>query len=102
MSISNLKIEIQKYEKLKIDINSIIKNLNNASNDLELVKPHLENNYSLNNELPKTIIRSLALAKNISETSNYLKNYVIPAIDSKIWELNKEIMELKKADIGGF
>lgn len=82
---------INKYNALKDSINIIIKHLNNASDYSFKAKNQLDGVCTINDSNTKIYSRTKSLTENISSTSNYLKNKVLPAIDNAIMGLNNQI-----------
>ncbi len=83
--------KIHKYEILKSDINTIIINLNNTVNDLENIRPNLKNIYNINEDITPIVSNVEKVKNKISETSNYLKNTIIPSINNTIRKLTNDL-----------
>ncbi len=88
--LQELEYERNKYYRLLDDINSIctnidscIDNLDNA--DLELSRYYLVNDESADEKKINNII------SNLTSTNEVLKDTIIPAIKSKIEQLNNDI-----------
>lgn len=82
---------INSYNALKDNINIIINHLNNASDYSFKAQGQLDGIYTINDSNTTIHSRTKSLTDNISSTSNYLKNKVLPAIESAITGLNNQI-----------
>ncbi len=94
-SISYYQYNINRYRTLKTNINSVISYLSMAKNNAESVGNDIKNKYEINDSNTPIFNRAIQLKDNISSTCNYLSNKVIPAIDSAIYSLNREIARIE-------
>ena len=95
-SISQCQYNIQRYRTLKTKINSIISNLSFAITNTDDLNTEIKSKYQVNDNYTPVVTRTTNLKNNIKKTSNYLNNTIIPAIDSAISDLYKEIARLKE------
>ena len=93
-----LQHEIEEYESLKSHLSKTAANLDNASKNASLIKPELLKNHTIDNNSCVLGERTEDLKKNISETSNYVRNVILPAIDAKIQSNRTEIARIEEAE----
>ncbi len=94
-SISQCRYEISRYNSLKSSINSVISSLSSASGSADDLSYEIKDKYKLNDNSTPIVDRTIELKENIENTSNFLSNKVIPAIDSAIYSLYREIERLE-------
>lgn len=97
-SKSQLQRELVEYDRLKTKLAVVVGSLNKGGNDVNNIKPTIENHYSVNESGNTAGIRAKNLADNILETSNYVKNTIFPAIDEKIEEIKREIKRIEEEE----
>ena len=95
-SISQCQYNIQRYRTLKTKINSIISNLSFAITNTDDLNTEIKSKYQVNDNYTPIVTRTADLKKNITKTSNYLSDKIIPAIDVAISNLYKEIARLEE------
>lgn len=93
-----LQQEIEEYEVLKSHLSKTADNLDTASQNASLIKPELSRNHTIDNNSSVIGERAENLKKDISETSNYVRNVILPAIDSKIQSNRSEIARIEEAE----
>lgn len=93
-----LRSEINKFENLKEEIKEIIRSLNGTVSDMNDGIDSINNEYVVNNEEAAITTSINALKDEVSKTSNYLNNKVLPEIRSRIQHLNHELRELEEED----
>lgn len=97
--LQELEYERNKYYRLLDDINSIYTNIENCVDNLDSADLELSRYYVINNESAddKKINNTI---KSLSSTKEVLKDTIIPAINSKIAQLNDDIA--KQGQYEGF
>lgn len=89
-----------------------IRKLNNALNQISYIRSYLSNyvsnvdnevnrlasSYTVNGDATNTVTRLKNLRGNANETSNYLKNTIVPAINNAIYKLRKIREELEREE----
>ena len=95
MSISYCYSKIRNYNNIKPNLQQIISLLQNSSNDINDIKFDIKNKYIINDEETPISNRINNLDEDIKKTSNYLKNTIIPGIDSAITGLYNRIERLE-------
>lgn len=93
-SIAQCEYDIRRYRTLRSEVSSISSKLNSASDNAETVASDIEKKYQVNDSYTPIVTRTKELRKNINSTSKYLTSKVIPAIDSAIDSLYREIDRL--------
>lgn len=93
-----LQQEIEEYEVLKSHLSKTADNLDTASQNASLIKPELLRNHTIDNNSSVIGERSENLKKDISETSNYVRNVILPAIDSKVQSNRNEIARIEEEE----
>jgi hypothetical protein len=83
-SIQGFDDNITMYNNLKSDLNTILSYLNYAKDSTGKAQASLDEVYMVNNYNTKVYSRTASLNTNVTNTSNYLKNYVLPAIDDAL------------------
>ena len=94
-SIQDCSYAIEGYENIKTEIYSVIKYLNNATNNTNRVIHQINDKYVINDENAPIAIRIKQLEKDIENTISDLKNVAIPEIDAEIGWLYGEIETLE-------
>mgnify|MGYP004681061861 FL=1 len=93
-----LRSEINKNENLKEEIKEIIHSLNGSVSDMNDGVDRIRNEYVIDNE-DAVITTSINYLKGeVSKTSNYLNNKVLPEIRSIIKDLKDELRRLEEED----
>lgn len=95
MSIAGCYAMIRKYEKLKENIGQIISHLNNYTDSNNKIAHDIAVNYIVDGNSTPVQTRIKFLGEKTDKTSNYLKNSIIPAIDSEIRSLYRLIAQLE-------
>ncbi len=93
-----LEQELQEYENLKANLNKTVENLGNASESAFKINPGVTANYTINKNPSAVGERADNLAKKISETSNYVRNTIIPAINTKQENIRAEIRRIEEEE----
>lgn len=93
-----LQQEIEEYENLKSHLSKTADNLDNASKNASLIKPELLRNHTIDGNSCVLGERTEDLRKDISETSNYVRNVILPAIDAKMQSNRNEIARIEEAE----
>ncbi len=86
--------DITKYTHLKSYVNSIVNNLTRAISDLSSVDSNVKNKYLVDDNNTPVESRISTLISNMSSTRDYLRDTIIPAIDSAITGTNNKIQKL--------
>ena len=97
-SIAELKKELSDFANYKISVSVTASYLAKASSSLGNISSAADNNYSINNGGSNISEGSQKLKNSCFETSNYLKNTVVPAIDSKMDDIELEIKRLEEEE----
>jgi gas vesicle protein len=97
-NISQLKRELAQFEVLKTKMTLVSSKLNDASVYANQAHDTLDNNYNINDDGSVLSNGAENLGKDLAETSNYLKNTVNPAIDSRMEEIKSEIQRLEEEE----
>lgn len=97
--LQELEYERNKYYRLLDDINSIYSNIDNCIDDLDNADIELSKYYLVNDESAddKKINNTIS---NLTSINEVLKDTIIPAINSKITQLNDDIT--KQGQYEGF
>lgn len=93
-----LQRELSQYDALKTRLNTCNNSLSNASSHMSSVKNTTDDNYQVNDNGSLISSKAEELSKKILETSNYLKNSVIPAIDTKQNQIREEIKQIEREE----
>ena len=94
-SIAECRNDINRYNTLKVRVNTVINYLSSASNNAESLSNTIKNNYTVNDA--STPITNKVKDK-ITEMYKYLQNTVLPAIDRSITDLNNTIARLEREE----
>lgn len=95
-SISGCYSQIRQFETLSSNISNIISLLNNTADNFDSLMDKLVEIYNVNGDVTPVHDLIKELDDDKSKTSNYLKNSVIPAINSAISALYRRIAELEE------
>lgn len=87
--------EIRKYNNLKTILSKIISDLSSSVNEMSNIHSDITSVYSVNDNNTLIVSKVNNLSKDITNTGSYLKNTVLPAIDSAIYSLRKKIEKAK-------
>ena len=85
-------------ESLKNDLGSVVSNLEYSSSYVNKIYTTLGSNYKVQDDDVKSIPRSKKLETNINNEVSYIKNTVIPGIDSQIEANNAEIRRIEEEE----
>lgn len=97
-SIWQCEQEIQRYRNLSSNIGTIMSNLSMAAGNVYNLSNTMDNKYQVNDNFTPIVARTTSLKNSIDSTYNYLKNTVIPSIDSAITDLNREIDRIEQEE----
>lgn len=97
-SIAELKRQLTAFANYKISVSVTASYMIKASNSLGSVSETVNNNYRIDDDGSNVGEVAKSLKESCAETSNYLKNTVIPAIDSKMDEIEQEIKRLEEEE----
>lgn len=97
-SIAQLKRLLTDFANYKVSVSVTASYMIKSSNLLGNVSENADNNYSINDDGSNVGVVAKSLKESCAETSNYLKNTVIPAIDSKMDEIEREIERLEEEE----
>jgi hypothetical protein len=97
-SILQCENDIKRYRNLKDKLNTILYELLSSQNELSTVSSNIKNKYQVNNDTTPIYSRVTKLDGNIDTTYNYIKNKIIPSIDSAINSLNKQIDDINEEE----
>lgn len=90
--------QIRQFEALSKNIDSVVKSLNACDSKFSNLDRTLDANYNVNNDVTPVYHKLKDLDGDISEASNYLKNSVVPAINSAINALYRRIQEIRERE----
>lgn len=97
-SIAQLKKQLIDFSNYRVSVSVTASYMIKSSNLLGNVSENANNNYSINDDGSNIGETAKSLKESCAETSNYLKNTVIPAIDSKMEEIKNEIERLEEEE----
>lgn len=97
-SIAELKRLLTGFANYKISVSVTASYMIKSSSSLGTVADTADNNYSINDDGSNIGEVARSLKESCAETSNYLKNTVLPAIDSKMEEIENEIKRLEEEE----
>ena len=97
-SIPELKRLLTDFANYKISVSVTASYMIKSSNSLGSVSETANNNYSINDDGSNLGEVAKSLKERCAETSNYLKNTVIPAIDTKMDEIEQVIKRLEEEE----
>lgn len=95
-SISGCYAQIRQFEALSGNVSNIISLLNGTTDKFDSIMDKLTDIYNVNGDVTPVYDLLKDLDGDKSKTSNYLKNSVIPAINSAIRALYRRIAELEE------
>lgn len=95
-SISGCYAQIRQFETLSSNVSNIISLLNGTTDKFDSIMDKLTDIYNVNGDVTPVYDLLKDLDGDKSKTSNYLKNSVIPAINSAINALYRRIAELEE------
>ena len=90
--------EIREYIQLNQDIKSVFDALNDAMNTLHRAYDAVASKYTISGNSSSYQGSILSLAREISNTSNYLKNIVNRGIVREIKSLKEELRDMNEED----
>ena len=93
---TNYQNDVTNYTNLKSYVSSIVNDLNSAISNLSGVDSNVKNKYLVDDENTPVESRISTLITNMSSTRDYLRDTIIPAIDSAITGTNKKIQKLEE------
>ncbi len=97
-AIDNCYRQIDKYNGLLNSLYSLIDYLSKSINPCMKIKDKLDKEYTINLNISPLSSDCLKLNDDINETSNYLKNVIIPEIEKSIHRLKVEINALQEEE----
>ena len=83
-SIEQCRHNIQRYKELKIQLKAIIARLDTAESATGRLDLDIASSFKVNGDSALITNRTTTLKRKIDDTSSYLRNTVLPAIDSSI------------------
>ena len=97
-SIEQCQYDIQRCQILKAEINGIISKLNSAANHTSSLDYEIKNSYQVDGGNAIITNQTASLKNDLEDTANYLKNTILPSIDSSISDANREIEYLEEEE----
>ncbi len=93
-----LQRELSQYDTLKTKLNNCNNYLSKANSEIINIKSTVDANYQINDDGSIISEKADGLSKKTAETSNYLKNSVIPAIDAKQNQIREQIRQIEREE----
>ena len=93
-----LERDLVTYANLKDNLSKTASDLSDASSSAYKIKPAITQHYTVDKAASQVTERTDKLASNIAETSNYVRNTIIPAIDSKMESIKAEIRRIEEEE----
>ena len=87
--------EKNQYSNLLRKVRDVVASINNFTTNTQDEVSILSNSYNVNNEDTEALTRLKKVKSDAQKTSNYLKNTVIPSIESNISSLERTIDRLE-------
>lgn len=97
-SKAQLESDLRTYDRLKETLHTCYSYLTGASSNINLIKPTLDNHYSINDNSGNITTKSTQLCNSIIETSNCIKNNVIPAINQAQDNIRREMARIEEEE----
>lgn len=97
-TIDDLETKKRKYQILKQNLNLVSGKLRLAINEAKDLKTAIKNNYVVNDSNAPVGVRTNNLVTNMTETYKKINNIIIPAIDAKLNDVDKDITEEKQKE----
>ena len=97
-SKAQLESDLKAYDRLKDKLNTCYSYLVGASSNINSIKPSLDNHYSINDNSGNITNKSTQLSTSIIETSNCIKNNVMPGINQAQDNIRKEIARIEEEE----
>ena len=96
MSINSCYETIGRYNALKASLSNVVSSLNASNTKLSPVSNIIYSAYSVDENETPVVGRVKKVNQDIANTSRYIANVVIPAIDQAISKKRKEIYRLEQ------
>ena len=90
--------EKNQYLNLLRKVRDVVASINNFTTNTQDEVNILSNSYNVNNEDTEALTRLKKVKSDAQKTSNYLKNTVIPSIESNISSLERTIDRLEEEE----
>ena len=90
--------EKNQYSNLLRKVRDVVASINNFTTNTQDEVSILSNSYNVNNEDTEALTRLKKVKSDAQKTSNYLKNTVIPSIESNISSLERTIDRLEEEE----
>ena len=97
-SIEQYQIDIQKYRNLKEQLFKIISGLEGATGCISSLDFEIQSSYKVDGNSANISNQAIALRGSLEETSDYLKNTILPSIDSSIEYAEESIAYLEELE----
>ena len=97
-SKQQLERELIEYANLKDNLSKTASNLSSAATSAYKINPSITQHYTVDRDSSQVTERTDKLAFKITETSNYVSNTIIPAIDSKMDSIRAEIRRIEEEE----
>lgn len=97
-SKEKLQSDLIAYDRLREKLNACSSYLTSASNSVGNIKPTIDDNYNINDNSSNITNKSANLKNRIIETSNCIKNEVIPAISEAQNSIRREIQRIEEEE----
>lgn len=89
--LDRYRYELRRYKALKNSILEMLPLLEKTINTYEEISKSLSDVYMINGDTTSVYDESVRIKDKMNDTSNKLKNFIIPKINSKIYSLNRAI-----------
>lgn len=96
MSINSCYDDISKFNNIKSNLENVVSSLNLAAGSCSPISNTIMSVYNVNDNGTPIVVNSNKLHKDIVETAKYIKNTVIPSIDSAIQGRRNQIEKLEE------
>ena len=93
-AINSYRNAISRYNAMKANLNSMVSELNLSKGSIENFSSTLNEVYSLDDNDSILCTKVKNIREDISTTSSFIKNNVIPAIDRAIIKCHNKIAEI--------
>lgn len=97
MSINSCYEDISRFNELKVKLSSIVSSLNQTNNNLSSIPNTIVSVYNIDEAESPVVTGFKNLSIDIANTSSYISDVIIPAIDIAIYNKKVDIYNMELA-----
>lgn len=97
MSINSCYEDISRFNELKVKLSAVVTSLNQTVNNMSSIPNTIVSAYNMDEAETPVVTGFINLGNDIANTSNYISNVILPAIDIAIYNKKVDIYNMEIA-----